>query len=461
VHLPSTFILFPYLVGGLRTRPRLPSNTRGYWLSFAEPYIDEDGKPSVVLIYNGEHIHFRTIEQWKNDEPEIGKYLEAAFFLDVQHWHYSSTPILPEDKEDVRKLHIDIQRCNEEYIEFPDSALPSVFATWIMGSYLVPLLPRSPVLQIYGPTESGKGQVLDQVDRLAYRGKKMLSPTSAVLYRLADQYSPTFALDELQDLDKESYRTIMTIVKGTYDSTPVYRCKDKSHDVEMFQTGSFVALSLKGSHPAEDIKNRGILITMRQNEHPRALVPSDDTEEHKNIRARLIGLRLKMLTDQAFAEEALRAVEERGTPEALGFDRRPRDIALSLLLPALLSGQEEELIDTIRKSTEEAKDENNSTMLATVQHSYERLSNEREGQYFPVSSIRWDVQNELVGEGELKSGDKLPSRKITNALKTLGYELVRRTGNQPYINRHSKHNIAAFETNRKKFPLNEQEVEES
>lgn len=435
-------------------------DSRGYALDLAEPYLDDDGKPAVALIWNG-HLHMRTIEQWKQDEHDIGIYLEAVFFLDVQHWHYSSTPILPEDVEDIRKLHIDIQRCNEQYIEFPDSALPSVFATWIMGSYLVPLLPRSPVLQIYGPTESGKGQVLDQVDRLAYRGKKMLSPTPAVLYRLADQYSPTFALDELQDLDRESRRTIMTIVKGTYDGTPVYRCKEKTHDVEMFRTGSFVALSLKGLHPAEDIKNRGILITMRQNEHPRALVPSNDTDEHRNIRARLIGLRLKMLTDHSFAEDALGAVEKRGIPEALGFDRRPRDIALSLLLPALLSGQEEELIETIRKSMEEAKDENNSTILAVVQHSYERTSKGWEKQYFPVSTIRWDVQKELVGEGELKETDKLPSRKVTNALKTLGYKLVRRTGNEPYIDQRLKQNKEAFETNRKKFPLNEQEMEES
>lgn len=429
--------------------------TGGYALDLAEPYLGDDGTPSVALIWNG-HANYLTVRELKShpELSEAGEYLEGVFFSSPRHlWRYPSKPVVPEGHDDIRRLHIDLQRCSDQYIEFPDSAWPSVFATWIMGSYLVPFIDRSPLLLIFGPSESGKGQVLDQVDRLAYRGTKMISPTPAVLYRWADEWEPTFALDELQDSDKESFRAIMTIVKGAYDGTPVYRCESKTHKVDAFQTRSFIALSLKGSHPAEDITNRGILFTMRRNEHPKTIVPWD-SPEHKDLRARLVGLRLKLLADMNFLEGALKEVQERGTPEALGFDRRPRDIALSLLLPAILSGQEDELIEAIGKSNAEAKDADNSTFIALVQRCLEKKwVNYTDMQFISVLGVRDEVGSELIGDGELKPNDKLPTRRVTNALKTLGYETVRRTGNNPFIDTWSKHNLAAFETNKKRYPL--------
>ena len=59
----------------------------------------------------------------------------------------------------------------------------------------------------------------------------------------------------------------------------------------------------------------------------------------KDLGSRM-GLRLKALSDHQFLEEAVKKVQELGTPEALGFDRRPRDIAVSLLLPAVMPSLE-------------------------------------------------------------------------------------------------------------------------
>ena len=432
-----------------------PKNQGGFDFSFVEPYIDDNGNPGVAIIWNGNVNNWTIAEMKANEElSEAGEWFEEIYFSSARSpWRYPSPPVVPESFDDVRRLHIDIQRCNDQYIEFPDSAWASVFATWIMCSYLVPFIDRSPVLLIFGPSESGKGQVLDQVDRLAYRGTKMISPTSAVLFRWADKWGPTFALDELQDLDRESYKANMNMVKGAFDGTPVYRCMSDSHEPTSYQTRGFIALSLKGSHPAEDVKNRGILFTMRRNEEPKDLVP-DDSDEHRDLRARLIGLRLKMLTDDAFREEALKAARERAAPEALGFDRRPRDIALSLLLAAVLSGQEEELIETIGKSSSEARDEDNSTFLARVQHGVEKEWEGRQEQYLSILDIKSKVQYDMEGNGELKRSDILKTRTVTGAIKTLGYETVRRTANAPFIDTLSKSNNAAYETNRKRYPLN-------
>jgi len=434
-----------------------PIEAKGFSLDLAEPYIEEDGSPAVAVIKNGREIVLKALDAWKREEPELGAYLETTFFKEGRRplWRYPSRPVLPSSYDDIRQLHDDMQRCNGRYVEFPNTDWPSVFATWLIGSYLVPLVPRSPILPIFGPSESGKGQVLDQVDRLAYRGKKLISPTPAVMYRLADRWKMTFALDELQDLDRESFRAVLNIVKGSYDGTPVSRCDSNTGEVQEFQTRGFMALSFKGQHPPEDVKNRGVLLTMQRNGDPKSLVP-EDSPEHQELRARLMGLRLKALSDPGFLEEVCQAVMEQGTPEALGFDRRSKDIAVSLLLPAIMSGQKDELIKIIKKSSEEARDENNSTFPAIVQHAYEELiAPEGSPNPYNVLSIRDHIQEQLRADGDLRDNEVLKTRKVTDALKTLGYEIRRKGKNIPYIDRETEQNRAALEINRRKYAVKE------
>lgn len=282
----------------------------------------------------------------------------------------------------------------------------------------------------------------------------MIDPTPAVLFRLADRWRMTFALDELQDKDKDSFREIMSIVKGSYDGTSVYRCDSNNDGVEEFRTRSFFSISFKDHHPKEDVKNRGILLTMQQNGTPRSLVP-DDSPEHVNLRAQLMGIRLQALSDPQFLAEVQKKAVERGTPEALGFDRRPRDIAGSLLIPAIMFRQEIELINIIQKSNAEARDATNSTFLARAQHELEELIEGLDSpvKYYPILTLRNYLQDILQVEGELKDNQKLPTRWVTDALKTLGYEIVRRGGNAPFLDLESVQNRNALETNRKKYAI--------
>ena len=347
-------------------------------------------------------------------------------------------------------LHIDIQRCSDQYIEFPDSAWPSVFTSWIMGSYLVPFLLRSPILSIYGPTGSGKGQVMDQIDRLAYRGKKLINPTPAVLYWQADRWRPTVGLDELQDKDKDGLRELLNIVKGTFDGTPVQRCVQETGDVKEYSTRGFMAVSFKDRFPPEDVQNRAVCFIMRQNGAHKELIP-DDSPEHQELRGRLLGLRLKALTDLAFIEGWQSKVREASTPEVLGFDRRPRDIAVSLLLPALMCKQEAELIETIRRSTVQAREEENEGFTAQVQHAVEELWDGP--RYISVIVLRKDLTETLRADGVLRDNGALRTKKVTDALKLLGYELLRRHANIPHIDQNAPRNQAAYETSRARFAV--------
>ena len=48
-------------------RPKLPTDTKGYSLDLAEPYIEEDGSPAAALIWNGAHLKLKTLEDWKRE----------------------------------------------------------------------------------------------------------------------------------------------------------------------------------------------------------------------------------------------------------------------------------------------------------------------------------------------------------------------------------------------------------
>jgi len=66
------------------------------------------------------------------------------------------------------------------------------------------------------------------------------------------------------------------------------------------------------------------------------------------------------------------------------------------------------------------------------------------------------LEQELKEEGEIKEKDTLPSRRVTVALMTLGYEIDHKTDNKSCIDREKKENKTAFEVNKKKFHIEEE-----
>jgi len=454
-------------------------DAKGYSLDLAEPYIEDDGSPAVAMVWQRSRLDLETLEDWKKEEPALGSELEKKFFSrSTTIWKYPSRPVLPETDEDLQRIHSDIMRCVDKYVEYPNALLPSVFATWIMGSYLITFAPRSPLWSMFGPTGAGKGQVQDVVKYLAYRGIKLINPTPAVLFRWSDQYRLTFALDELNDKDHESFQQIMNFIKGAFDGTPIPRFNNDSHEVDLFQTQVFIAPSFKDKHPKEDVKNRGLLITMRQNGASKDVIPKEDSPdfvprgaEFTELRARLMGLRLRALSDAEFIDGYMERVHQEGTPKALGFDRRPKDIAVSLLLPAIMSGEKRSLIKIIKQSTAEARFDNNSTLTALVQHALEDECDGRQGRVedgtmekstiYRVLEIKARLEREMKDTGDLKESDTLETQKVTNALKTLGYRLTRKGGgkNTPTLNLADEQNIQAYASNKALYSLEKDETE--
>lgn len=429
---------------------KLPKYDHGYNLDLAEPYMEEDGSLGVALIYCGQQVSAKPLSELKEQSKELSEYLEARFAPNRILWNL---PGKPEVREDDPSLHRDIMRCNNDYVEFSNDLLPSVFATWQIASYLMPFLDKSPLLQIYGPPESGKGQVLDQVHNIAYRGFKFSRPSPAVLYRTCEGYRTTMAMDELQDLDNETWLAVMNVLKCAFDGTPIARCNTDNTDIEVFRTRSFMAASYKNKLPPEDVQGRSIHIPMRLNGEHRELVPID-SEEHQILRTRLLALRLKLLTNVKLAERLSLDASKAADPTALGFDGRARDIVRALSFVAGMFGENEALIETVRQSASKSAEELKETLEAQVQYALQDVWNSQNERIY-VLPIREALVENLTTQGNLEEGREIKTRRVTRALKVLNYELERGAQNAPYINKLSKANRTAFDSNCKRYPRSE------
>ncbi len=71
------------------------------------------------------------------------------------------------------------------------------------------------------------------------------------------------------------------------------RCIQNSDEVMEYHIEGFTAISFKDRFPPRTVQNRAIYFIMRQNSAHKELVPSD-SPEHQELRARMMGLRLKL-----------------------------------------------------------------------------------------------------------------------------------------------------------------------
>ncbi len=90
------------------------------------------------------------------------------------------------------------------------------------------------------------------------------------------------------------------------------------------------------------------------------------------------------------------------------------------MLPALMCGEEEALIETIKKSHTQAR---MKRARVSMQQYIGRLKGLSDGpRYIPVEALRNDLTEEMKADGTLRDNDVLKTRKVTDALKLLGFE---------------------------------------
>jgi hypothetical protein len=89
-------------------------------------------------------------------------------------------------------------------------------AAWAVATYFFPIFLAFPRLDLRGERGSGKSKALSILAAACFNGLLRVSPTTAVLFRLAEPLRPTFLMDEIEGLAGDEKREILSIINAGY-----------------------------------------------------------------------------------------------------------------------------------------------------------------------------------------------------------------------------------------------------
>lgn len=117
----------------------------------------------------------------------------------------------------------------EKYVELPSHGIAETVALWMTGTYLFPLFPAYPYLELNGPRGSGKSKLLALVGEFAFNGRVIVAPTEATTFRLIEDTRGTICFDEAENFNKDQRATLLQILNTGYRAgCTVPRCEE--HD---------------------------------------------------------------------------------------------------------------------------------------------------------------------------------------------------------------------------------------
>src|SRR5262249_41384520 len=110
-------------------------------------------------------------------------------------------------------------------VEFVRPELTTLVAVWGMATYFHRLFLALPRLQLVGERGCGKSKVLAVLQAVAWNSSLSVTPTPAVLYRLAQETRPALLLDECEGLAGNDHKDILAIINSGYKrGGTVQRC---------------------------------------------------------------------------------------------------------------------------------------------------------------------------------------------------------------------------------------------
>jgi hypothetical protein len=123
---------------------------------------------------------------------------------------------------------------------------------------------QTPRLSIKSPEKGcGKTTLLDTVATLAARPLPSVNVTAAVVFRVVDQFKPTYLIDEADRFLGDNNELIGIINAGYRKGGRVQRLVGDNHDVRNFSAWSPVAIASIGRIP-DTIEDRSLRVTLRR-----------------------------------------------------------------------------------------------------------------------------------------------------------------------------------------------------
>ncbi|WP_442838912.1 DUF3631 domain-containing protein [Acinetobacter baumannii] len=180
---------------------------------------------------------------------------EDNFFEDVDAW--------PEPVDGSELLN-ELEKTIKKYIV----AEPSIYtaaALWIMFTWCIDAMKIAPIACITAPEKRcGKSQFLHLIGRLVRRPQTVVNITTASLFRMIAEYTPTVLIDEADTFIKDN-EELRGLLNGGYDrqSSYVVRLVGDEHKLKRFNVWGAKALSGIG-HLPDTLKDRSILLELRR-----------------------------------------------------------------------------------------------------------------------------------------------------------------------------------------------------
>ncbi len=213
----------------------------------------------------------------------------------------------------------------------------TLLATWAVGTYFHDCFLAFPRLDLRGEMGSGKSKALQILAAMSFSGLLRVSPTPAVLFRLAEAFRPTLCLDEIEGLAAGDKREILAILNAGYKAGGrVDRCEGDDHQVRSYAVYCPVALAgITGLNRVTE--DRAITMVLTKGMDPLRLNADVNPDDPRFAQLRDVCFRLALLRRREVAE----AYKEYRLPEwLLG---RERELWLPLLAVASLADREAEL----------------------------------------------------------------------------------------------------------------------
>jgi hypothetical protein len=462
----------------------LPETEEGFEMIRAiEPYR-ENGELGFAIVFDDDKVFIQTEDEWVtwanenfNEKGAIEFLKRLAIFSNDMYWENAevalpSRPEYPWKGDD--KLIWDMQRKEAEMVQFLDERHYIAGVNWAICTQLREELMYAPRWLMYASTTSGKSQALRYFAAASYRGHDYSNPSVAALYRDIEAFHPTVCIDSWQRIKRERKLELEWIYEKGFTRGGTVARVNEGGKVERFRVHSWLAIATKDMPTAEDLQNRSMMIPMAMCDSD--FIPEDkiDLEAFAGLQARLLSVRLAMLTGALDVQAKVREAERIAREYEPRLQFRPKNIASSLLVPSLIwndtDGQEaimELIADSQHRSMQALRDSDDAQVFhaldAIVQEKrkYKTLAGKSGFSWSEITTrdVADQYNEDLIQAGNDKK-DRTPTKTINRVLQVLGFDFVPGGKNRSYFNPETSE--AAYKRNLVKFgPRGGSEEEDS
>ena len=186
-------------------------------------------------------------------EIEVEKLLEP-------HWEVKPT----DDAVDAAQLFAEMEaHILRHVVMFKDLAF--VVALWIGQTWIHEHATYSPILAITSAErDSGKSTLMGIIRFLVRRSLLSVGISAAALYRSIEKWSPTFVLDECDELFADNPDLLRVVNSGWTRGQGVVRCDPETNEPTVFSTFCPKAIAGKGRKMPDTMTSRTIFIEMKR-----------------------------------------------------------------------------------------------------------------------------------------------------------------------------------------------------